>query len=64
MRRLGRVRRGLGCLILKWFVMLAAALVVVAVGKRAMAAPDPKDVTDSRNWEYLPGYRPGTGTVT
>lgn len=63
MRRLGRVRRRLGSVIVKWFVMLAAALVVVAVGKRALAAPDPKDVTDPRNWEYVPGYRPGTGTV-
>lgn len=48
---------------LKWAVIAAAALVVILVGKRALAAPDPADVTDSRNWEYVPGYRPGTGTV-
>lgn len=48
----------------KWLIIGGLALLVLLLAKKANANPDsPGYAYDLGNWDYLPGYRPGSGVM-
>lgn len=46
---------------MKWLTIAGAALLVLLLA-RSLQAKEP-DINDPRAWDYLPGYKPGSGVM-
>lgn len=46
---------------MKWLTVAGVALLVLIVARQVQAAA--ADPRNPANWDYLPGYKPGTGSV-
>lgn len=47
---------------MKWLTVAGVALLVLVIARQVQAAA--ADPSNPKNWDYMPGYVPGSGSIT